>query len=640
LFINSVGKILKKNWPVIVLLAGTLALYWPVSGFDLVYYDDPKYLQDCPQIKSGLSWAGVSWAFGHAYFANWIPVTHLSYLLVSQCFGLAPGPQHLVNAAVHAVNAALLFLLLRRLTQAVWRSALVAALFAWHPLRVESVAWISERKDVLCLFFSLLALLAYVRYAQTRNQKPVVSSAGSKLSVRQPRFASPFSAYAWSLVFFALGLMSKPMAVVLPVLFLLLDYWPLRRLDPGEMMGQTGRRLLGEKVPFFAASLAAGVITYLAQQSAGSVVDWQTLGPEARLANAIASYAGYVGQLFWPLDLIPIYPYPQVIEVWPTGLKLALLLVISIGCWRQRWQRPYLAFGWFWYLLAALPTIGLLQAGEQAHADRYTYLPHIGLLVAVVWGGWELISRGRWARRVGVFFSVSAMLCLAVLTGKQLGYWRDTITLFRHAVDVTPDSSSSLFTLGVGYEKIGDTNRALDYYGLAHKISPNEAETQHNLAGLLRKSGNLSAAKREYEDLVQRHPEDVTGKINLANIYGSEGQPAVAVSWLMSAVRQNPKSLEGLNNLAWLLATCPDPGVRDGNEAVRLAQKACELTRREQTIYVGTLAAAYAEVGDFDQAIATAQSACALADKNGETNLLARNQQLLEQYRRHQPVRE
>ncbi len=621
---------MRRNYLIaLALSAVTLAIYWPVRGFDLVLWDDPQVMTDCPEAQAGFTWAGVKWAVTGVVIANWHPVTNLSFLAVSQFFGASPGAQHLANALIHAANAALLFWLLFRLTGATWRSASAAAIFAWHPLRVESVAWIIERKDVLCAFFFFLTLLAW--------GKRVISD---ELPVTSQRRISSLITRHLSLFFFALALLSKPMAVTLPFVLLLLDVWPLRRFSIFDFRFSILKPLLREKVPFFALMILFCVATYFIQLDYAAMTPWEKLGLAPRVQNAVAAYVAYLAQLFWPVNLAAIYPYPKSFDLTLTGLKAALLMAISALCLAQLKKRPQLAVGWCWYLGTALPVIGLVQVGEQAMADRYTYLPLIGPVVALVWIAAEFFSRSRPWKIISAAATIFILSTLMILSAKQIQFWRNTIELFAHNVEVTPENSSAHFTLGLGFEHTGDTNRALVCYRVAKKLEPQDFQNRRNLASLLGKSGQLAAAETEYRSLLADEPTHFQNHLGLAGLLGAQGRADESIVELNETLRLNPDATEALNNLAWALATDPRAEIRDGPRAVSLAQHACELTQFSRTMFIGTLAAAQAEAGKFDAAIATAQKACEVATKNGETDLLQRNQELLERYRAHKTARE
>jgi len=618
-----------------LLLATTLVLYWPVRGFDLIYFDDPLVLIDCPAVQAGLSWSGIPWAFTSVVIANWHPLTNLSFLVVSQLFGNTPGAHHLTNAFIHAGNAALLFLLLRRLTGTTWRSVVVAAVFAWHPQRVESVAWIVERKDVLCAFFIFLSLLFYSRFVEALN-------------CRAPKQKVFFCA---SLLAFAGALLSKPMAVTLPFVLLLLDLWPLGRGADVRFPAEKPERqqvepaafnpqLLTEKWPFFALAALFCAGTYWIQHDYAAMMPWDKLGLGPRIANAISGYVTYLAQLLWPVNLAVIYPLPKSFDMIQTFLKAGLLLVISAACILQFKHRPQLAVGWCWYLGTALPVIGIIQVGEQAMADRYTYLPLIGPVMALAWTVPEFFQRAHVGKSILAITTVVTLSTLIILTARQLSVWRNTIELFGHNIEVTPDNGSAYYTLGIGYERVGDFNRAAACYRVAKELLPSDLQIRRNLASLLARQGHLAAAEAEFNSAIVLDQMDVSTRLGYAGLLAAQNRAEEAIIQLDEAICLNPDGTEALNNLAWLLATSFHPELRNGSRAVTLAQHACELTQFKKAIYVGTLGAAYAEAGNFDAAIATAQKACALAVETKQQSLFARNQDLLAQYQKRQPYHE
>jgi tetratricopeptide (TPR) repeat protein len=643
---------MRRNIIICLLLAGiTLAIYWPVRNFDLISFDDPYFLTDSPEVRSGLNWHSFRWAMTSVVATNWHPVTSLSFVINHQLFGSNPGAEHLVNAVLHALNAAWLFLVLQRLTGCCWRSAMVAALFAWHPLRVESVAWISERKDMLNGFFLLLTLWAYARYAE----KSKVRSPESKVS------------YGLALGFFALGLMSKAMLVTVPFLLLLLDFWPLKRVAGGEWRvtrfglpvpqrpgatrqsegGSTLNHLLFEKWPFFALSALFCVITFLVQHRSPAMPSLDRLGLGFRLDNVIASYLRYLGKTVWPVDLAAHYPLPvngrSYLALWPDWqiLAAALLLVcVSVLCVCQRARRPYLAVGWFWYLGTMLPVIGLVQVGGQGMADHYTYIPMIGPVISLVWLAAETWDAGRIAR---VLLTTAAVVVLAanmVLTRHQLQHWKNTVSLFQHTVAVTGENTMAEYILGLGLEDEGRISEAMVHYRIAMNSNPTIKEAFYRLGGRLVQMGKWAEAEQVYSRLLKYLPNDLAGHLGLAVALPHLGRKTEAIGHLKAVLQQDPDDPGVLNNLAWTLATDSDAGLRDGREAVRLAEQACELTHYQKTICIGTLAAAYAEAGRFDDAMATAEKACALAAATGEQDLLQKNQELLARYRNHQPYHE
>jgi tetratricopeptide (TPR) repeat protein len=430
------------------------------------------------------------------------------------------------------------------------------------------------------------------------------------------------------------------MAVTLPGVLLLLDVWPLNRVWKAEGGRRSLKRPILEKVPFFALMLLFCAATCWIQHDYAAMTPWDKLGAGPRVANAISGYLAYPAQLFNPLNLAAIYPYPKNFDAGLVAMKATLLLAITAACLAQLARRPWLAVGWFWYLGTALPVIGLVQVGEQAMADRYTYLPLIGPVVALVWTAADLFSN---RPRGNVILTVAAVVilsALAVLAERQLQFWRNTIALFEHNIAVTPGNSSAWYTLGLGYEHAGDTNQAVVCYRTAKMLEPRDFQYRRNLATLLAKSGLLAAAEEEYQSLATDEPNDCHDRLGLSGVLAAEGRTEDSLLQLNEAVRLDPDCVEALNNLAWALATSARAETRDAPRAVALARHACELTQFRETMFVGTLAAAQAEAGQFDAAVATAQRACAVAGELGETNLLQRNQELLERYRAHKTARE
>ena len=421
----------KKNSLMIclVLILGTAALYAPLALYPFILYDDEQYVTANPHVVSGISRANGMWAFTSGEAANWHPLTWLSHQLDCTLFGLNPAGHHAISLLFHIANTLLIFFFLRRVTGAVGRSALVAALFAWHPLHVESVAWISERKDVLSTFFWMWTLIAYAGYARARSrQKPPETASNSPAWRVQ---AGAF--YALALLLFALGLMCKPMVVTLPFVLLLLDFWPLHRIRVrAEGAGQLDssppverlRFLILEKIPFFALAAAGSAVTYLVQAHAGAV--WQVPYLD-RLANAAIAYGRYVAKLFWPGDLAIVYSHPNH---WPAAWALgaALMLVAwTVLCVRPWRQKPFLAVGWLWFLGTLVPTIGLIQVGAQSMADRYTYIPSIGFFIAAVWGAADLLARRPAAKPLIMSLTIAALAGCALVTSVQLSYWQENV---------------------------------------------------------------------------------------------------------------------------------------------------------------------------------------------------------------------
>jgi protein O-mannosyl-transferase len=620
-----------------LLLAGvTLAIYWPARNYDIVYFDDPLFVTDKPGTASGLNWHSLVWAMTGITAANWHPATSFSFVLTHQFFGTNPGAEHLVNLFFHAANAVLLFLVLLQMTGAIWRSATVAAIFAWHPLRVESVAWISERKDVLFAFFMLLALLCYARCAQQR------AKAKFEPQVSAGRPGTTY--YSLALMFFALGCMSKAMIVSLPFLLLLLDYWPLRRMTNGEFRTANLKPLVLEKIPFFVLAFFFSALTFWIQKThADNFAPLEKLGLMDRTWHAMLSYVQYLSKLFWPTNLAVFYPYPRTqdfYEIWLAGL---LLLAISAFCVGQIFRRPYLAVGWFWYLGTAVPIIGLVQVGGQAMADRYSYLPLIGPVISLVWLISDLVKSNSLRKFLLAPMTMVLLATCVILTRRQLQFWQNTVSLFEHTIAVTPENGPAQYLLAVGLEFEGRLDEAMLHYRIDGEIVPQNFRAFFRLGECLKAQGRWEPAVQEYNTAIAAaatDPDVYIVHLSLADALSHLGRNEEALTHLNEALQIKPDSTLTMNNLAWLLATCPDTNVRDGARAIQLAEHACELTDCQMALYIGTLAAAYAEAGRFDDAIATAQKACALAKELGQQRLLKKNQELLELYSAHKPYHE
>jgi tetratricopeptide (TPR) repeat protein len=626
---------MRRNFFICLLLAGiTLAIYWPARHFDVIYYDDPLFVTDNPEIANGISWHSFIWAMTSIVAANWHPVTSFSFVLTHQFLGTNPGAEHMVNVIFHTANAVLLFLLLNRMTGAVWRSAMVAAIFAWHPLRVESVAWISERKDVLFLFFMLLAMLFYARYAQRRP--------GANTASPAPATQLWTLDYNLALLCFALGFMSKAMIVSLPFLFLLLDFWPLERIPNNGLRLASLKPLLIEKIPFFSLTIFFCGLTFWIQKTHAAVVPWERLGLLDRTEHTTWAYLEYLIKFLWPTNLAAIYPFPTTQDTFQICLTGLLLVAISALCICQISRKPYLSVGWFWYLGSAIPIIGFVQVGGQAMADRYTYVPLIGPVISLVWLFKDLIKSNPLRKLLFAPITVVLLVTCLILTRQQLQLWQNTVSLFEHTIAITSENPSAQFCLAVGLEHEGRLDEAMIHYRIQEAISPQDYRTYYSLADCLKKQGRWDLALQEYNEAVAAgiNADDYVAQENLADALSHLGRNQEAISHLNEALKINPDATEALNNLAWLLATCPDASIRDGARAVQLAQHACDLTGFKKTLFVGTLAAAQAEAGQFDDAIATAEKACALAQQNGEPELLQKNQELLELYRAHQPYHE
>ncbi len=530
----------------------TAALYWPMTHHEFVNLDDESYITDNPQVTAGLTGPGITWAFRTGYAANWHPLTWISHMLDCQLYGVNPAGHHLTNLLFHIANSLLLFLWLSRLTGTVWRSALVAALFAWHPVHVESVAWVAERKDVLSAFFWLLTLIAYTRYAHKRSngEKP-----GATLD------------YLLALFFFACGLMSKPMVVTLPFVLLLLDYWPLARcscfrpqvsgpeqsstLNP-QLSTKSVFGLIYEKLPFFALAGAGCVVTFLAQKGGGAV--WSSGLPlPARIANALVSYMRYISKTFWPADLAVVYPYPHY---WPTTLVLGAILGLAFWTgfflWRAR-QNPFLIIGWLWFLGTLVPVTGIIQVGPQSMADRYLYLPGIGLFILTVWVLAHLANLRPGWRPAVVLLAMAALAGCLVCTRIQLSFWQNSLTLLRHAVSVTTDNYIACNFLGRALDDTGKTDESLPWYEESVRIEPHYPEAQFNLGRAWLYQGKPEAAGEHLAAAVKLVPDDAGARYYLGMALLNDGRLNEATEQFTEAVRLDPGLARAHSQLALAL---------------------------------------------------------------------------------------
>ncbi len=525
----------------LLLTTATLAILSPVARHGFVNFDDPAYVTANPHVQGGLTRANILWAFQTGDQGNWHPLTWLSHMLDSQLFGTSATGPHLVNLAFHVANTLLVFWVLNRLTGAVWRSAFVAALFGWHPLHVESVAWVAERKDVLSAFFFLLTLYAYARYACDFKVQ------GSKFKAW----------YLLALVFFVLGLMCKAMLVTLPCVLLLLDFWPLKRFDK-ESRGRSPSRLLVEKIPFFAIALASSTITFLVQQHGGAVQSLNNLPLEIRLDNAVVAYLRYLGKTFWPFALAT--PYSDT-QTWPPGIfaAAAILLVAMtlVAIWQAR-RFPFLATGWFWFVGMLIPVIGIVQVGAQSLADRYTYLPLIGVFIIVSWGANEIFQRRHLPAPLPAVAAAIILLGCAWRTDDQLRYWRNSETLGRHTLSVTTDNWIAEYNLGWELDNQGQRDEAVELYRQAVKIKPYDADSLNRLGFDLTKQGNYAEALPLFQTALQVRPDFSDLHFNIANALLHLEKFDEAVPKYELFLREHPGHVEALNELGVALAAKGD----------------------------------------------------------------------------------
>jgi tetratricopeptide (TPR) repeat protein len=635
----------------LLLAAITFTVFGRTLTHEFIDFDDETYVYDNPMVVRGLTRPGLVWAFTSVHAANWHPLTWISHMLDCQLYGLHPGGHHLTNVLLHTATVIVLFLVLRQMTGALWRSAFVAAVFAIHPLRVESVAWVAERKDVLSGLFFILTIAAYARYA---------------------RRSGSFARYGLVLLLFALGLMCKPMLVTLPGVLLLLDYWPLQRMKTRKLSA-----LVLEKLPLLALSAASCAATLLAQHKAIESTGSFTL--PLRLGNALVAAMIYLGQMVWPAGLAVFYPYPSVQHwpAWEVALAGMLLAVLSwVACQLRRTQ-PWLLTGWLWYLVMLLPVAGIIQVGAQSHADRYTYLPQIGLYMALTWlaaklrmnraalGGlmagvvgtlmacaWQqtacwknnetlwthtlacttdnyvahssigtiLFNKGNLDEAM-VHYQKALQINPGYSTGhnnlgnafRQKGRVDEAITQYEQALQIDPDNEEFCYNLGNMLGQNGRVDEAITHFRRALEINPNFAEAENNLATALEQEGKLDEAIRHFRSALQIRPGYARAHYNLGGALLPMGRTDEAIAQLQQAVQLQPADPAILNTLAWLLAACPQASLRNGDKAVVLARKANDLTGGNNPLILHTLAAAYAEAGRFPEAVDAAQRALQLA---------------------------
>ncbi len=630
----------------VLLTVAVLLVFGQTLRHEFINCDDDLYVYNNPQVTKGLTLTGIVWALTHNHAGFWHPLTSISHMLDCQLYGLNAGGHHLTNVLLHAVTAILLFLVLRRMmglrsnnsigaaaTQAgtLWSSAFVAAVFAIHPLRVESVAWVAERKDVLSGLFFMLTLLAYVRYVE----KSKVQSPKSKVW------------YGLMLLFFALGLMSKQMLVTLPFVLLLLDYWPLERFTIYDLRF-TIPRLLLEKLPLFLLAIAASFTAFLTQNSYGAMVTPEGLPLGLRLANGLVSYLTYILKMFWPDNLAVFYPYPARVPTWEIAVAGALLLFITMQAVMFAQRRPYLLVGWLWYLGMLVPVIGLVQVGAQSHADRFTYLPQIGLYLVVVWAIRDLAASWRWRRQVLGVAAFSVMAVLMACAWKQTSYWRNSETLWTHtlactsgnylahsnlgdvvmgqgrfteaiehfqkAIEIKPGYAAAYNNLGTAFLNQGRLDEAAEYYHRALEIYPGFAESHNNLGLLLARQGRTAEAMEHYQRAIELNPNRAEFYINLGNLFATQGRSAEAIAQLHRAIDLNPDYPEAHYNLGMAFGTL---GHLD--EAVRQYRKAIKIKPDYANAH-GNLANVLVAQGKLDEAIAEYRQTLELEPKSAQAH--------------------
>lgn len=655
---QSIGRQSRKLQTLLIcssLVLATIIAFEQIRHNQFVY-DDLLYITQNPPVADGVSVESIKWAFTTTYAGNWHPVTWLSHILDCQLFKLNPLWPHLENLSLHIVNTLLLFWILKSMTGSLWRSGFVAAAFALHPLHVESVAWAAERKDLLSGLFWMLTIAAYARYAR----RP---AAGRYLLV---------------IIFFVLGLMSKPMIVTLPFVLLLMDYWPLARLEKlqpyqtnqsdNQYKKASFRFLLTEKLPLFILAIASSFFTFIAQRSYGAMDILERMPLDARAANALISYTAYISKMIYPTRLAVLYPHSgEDFPPWQALGSLGIIVLITIIALLLGRRKPYIFLGWLWYIGTLLPVIGLVQVGAQGMADRYTYLPSIGFFIMVTWGAAELAAKRRFLK-VGLGISAVIITSLLIIgTRKQVECWQNNFTLFEQALVVTGDNPAMLYNMGVVLETEHQPDLAIRCYRCALKFKPDYFEAYNNLGSILSTQGNfddaaanirralqinpeyplahnnlgmvlvaqgnLSEALVHFRRAVELMPDSVEMRHNLASVLQAKGELDEAISQYRKALQLKPNYLLSLNALARILITHPNPEMRNADEAVLLAERAAKLTRHQNPVTLEILAAAYAATGQFDQAVTTVQQAITLTSTANNAEFSERLRNRLELYK-------
>ncbi len=585
---------IRKYIIILLLIVVTAAVYWQVRTHDFVYYDDQEYVIENRHVQDGLSMKDIRWAFTSSYAANWHPLTWLSHMADRQLFGPSPVGPHLVNLFLHILNSVLLMVLLYRMTAGFWQSAFVAALFALHPLHVESVAWVAERKDVLSALFFMLTILIYTRY------------------VERPKL----SRYLASLLSYSLGLMAKPMLVTLPFLLLLLDFWPLKRFDSSssrqgakQSPDHPLRRLVLEKAPFFLLAVLSSIITLVAQRSAMPSTDLFPMS--VRIGNALTAYSGYLIKMFWPVDLGVLYPLTLEYDPWKIAGAAALLTTITVLAIRASGKRPYLLVGWLWYVGTLVPVIGIIQVGQQSMADRYTYIPLIGIFIMAAWGLSEAVSRWPRVRTAAAICALMLLMLLSGVTWAQVGYWKDSMSLFSRCAAVTKNNYFALsqygyflakqdrpgealtvlqqasalndkddeiqYNIGFALSKLGRDREATPYFLTAVRLNPSNARAYFNLGILIARSGDPQGAVKQFREAVRREPDSPDFRFELGEALVEAGQLEEGIEQYAAVLRQNPVDAIAHINMGVALAR-----QENMNEAIKHFTSAVEINPADE----------------------------------------------------------
>lgn len=621
----------------LLLLITTLLVYRQAIRHEFINYDDTLYVTNNRLVTSGLNFDSIVWAFTFKDKEGtyWQPLTWLSHLLDYELYGLKPAGHHLSSLILHTVNTLLLFLILHRMTRAFWPSVLAAALFGLHPVNVESTVWVAARKNVLSTLFWLLTMAAYVFY----TARPSLGR------------------YFLTFLILAAGLMAKPMLATLPFVLLLLDYWPLGRWRPEPLVGgssATPRKvdlggyqvssefcLILEKVPLLVLAFASIRITLLSLQPYGNVIPTKFMPISLRISNALVSYVAYVGKMIWPRNLAILYPYPGELPVWQTAGAGLFIVCVSVLVLRVYRQRPYLLVGWFWYLGTLVPAIGLVQGGIWPKmADRFAYVPFVGLYIMIVWGAADVWAEKTCAKVGAVVLTGVLLPALMVCSWLQVAHWQNSVTLFRHTLNVTQNNVIAHFQLGLALEQKGKLDEAVRQYSQALKLAPNYAAAHTNLGAVLAHKGDLRGAVYHYYEALKKNPNDAGAYNNWGNILAGQGRTREAVRAFREALRLQPDMHQSLYRLAWIHATHVNDVFRNGEEAIKLAERLCQITNYNKPLFLDALAAAYAEAGRFGAAVKTARQGLDLALQSGSQELVSEITKRLKLYQTGQPYRQ
>jgi protein O-mannosyl-transferase len=520
-----------------LLIAGTSFAYWNIDKCEFVNFDDYQYISNNYHIINGFNKKNILWAFSSFYAANWHPLTWLSHTLDCQLYGIKPAGHHLTNLVFHLLNVLLLFFVLKGMTGAVWRSALVAALFGLHPLHVESVAWVSERKDVLSTFFMLLTLLCYSSFTNRKKR----------------------GYYFGALCMFALGLMSKPMLVTLPFVLLLLDFWPLRRLtvhtEPAATPVNTIHKknlpdVLTEKIPFFILATASCVITVLAQHAGNAIGKTDKISLLSGLANSAVSYVSYIGKMFWPVNLSFFYPFPAALpSLWDLLFSCIVLVILTGGALIFVKKIPYLFMGWLWFIGTLVPVIGIVPIGSQAMADRYSYIPLIGLFIITAWLLHDVASRGKSKKIIVIILSFAVLFLFASQTRKQVQYWKNDLTLGNHGLAVSKANFFAYNIKGNYLLSHNSYNEAFRCFSTSLSLCPNQPTTSSNIGLIYLKQGKPKKAVAVYKEILYKDPDDIIANLNCGNAYGMLGDTKSAITCFSRVIAVDSSVTPAIHNL-------------------------------------------------------------------------------------------